>query len=61
MYINIKTIVDKGDSFERSFQEWLNENDVPWQQKGANLNLLWLDEKDDYEFVREIWPEVKKW
>ena len=52
MYINIKTIVDKGDSFERSFQEWLNENDVPWQKKGADLNLLWLYEKDDYEFVR---------
>ena len=59
MYINIKAIVDSNQADE--LFDWLDDNDVPWKEHVEDVNRIFLTNKDDYEFVREIWPEVKKW
>ena len=61
MFINVKTIFDKGHKEYQDFIIWLAENDIPWKDKNSNSDTLWLDEPDDYSYVREIWPEIKKW
>lgn len=58
--IDISQIM-KDNNKERSFIKWLNENKIRWSQKGSNLNIIYLSNRDtDFLKIVEVWPEVEK-
>lgn len=54
--INIEIIEDKGPTFERSFFQWMNNNDIAWK---AHTNLSWVFiPKESVDLVIEKYPEA---
>jgi hypothetical protein len=58
--IDITEVIENGDRFERSFFQWLNDNNIGWYQQGSNLNYIQLiDKKNDFSKIQKVWKEVK--
>ena len=58
--IDITEVIENGDRFERSFFQWLNDNNIGWYQRGSNLNYIQLiDKKNDFSKIQKVWKEVK--
>ena len=58
--IDITQVIENGDRFERSFFQWLNDNNIGWYQQGSNLNNIQLiDKKKDLSKIQKVWKEVK--
>ena len=58
--IDITEVIENGDRFERSFFQWLNDNNIGWYQQGSNLNNIQLiDKKKDLSKIQKVWKEVK--
>lgn len=58
LQLNIKTIVENGDSFERSFFKWMASNNINWKTNVYDLNYIILNNINDYCKIVEIWSEV---
>jgi len=59
-YIDITEVIENGDRFERSFFQWLKDNNIGWYQQGSDLNYIQLvDKKNDFSKIQKIWKEVK--
>jgi len=56
--LNITEIIERGDVFERSFFQWLNDKKIKWFQKGRNLNFIYLDNETDYTKIKKTWDEI---
>jgi hypothetical protein len=56
-FLNIKGVMDLGEIAERSFFNWLRATDIWWTQKGSNLEIIVILEKD-IEVIKKYWSEV---
>jgi hypothetical protein len=56
-FLNIKGVIDLGEIAERSFFNWLRATDIWWTQKGSNLEIIVVLEKD-IEVIKKYWSEV---
>jgi hypothetical protein len=56
-FLNIKGVMDLGEIAERSFFNWLRATDIWWTQKGSNLEIIVVLEKD-IEVIKKYWSEV---
>jgi hypothetical protein len=60
MFLNIGTIMNRGEKHERMFFQFLNIRKIQWSQIGNNLKNIYLWNKSDFETVKETYPEVKE-
>jgi phage antirepressor YoqD-like protein len=57
--ISIEDIINKGESLERSFFEWMRDNKYVWHTQN-DLNKIWLLDKSNFKQIQQHWPEIKK-
>lgn len=57
--LNITKIVEQGDSYERAFFKWLNDEKINWCVARPDLNYVTIFDSKDIEHIKKYWYELK--
>jgi len=55
--IDITSIIENGDNFERRFFNWLNDHKIYWRTLINQTKIMILEK--DYSTIKEYWSEVE--